>query len=108
MTSDVVAANVNGDGIMELVFGGRDGRMKAVSGIDGREIWSFFVLGRPVVGDVDSDGLLEVLAMGYDGILPVIGHAHPRNISYHSSGSTFAAASSEITCAGPSSMPGAP
>ena len=34
--------------------------------------------------------------MGYDGILPVIGQAHPRNISYRSSGSTFAAASSSI------------
>ena len=73
VTGDVVAADVNGDGVLELVFAGRDGRLRAVSGKDGRELWSVAASGRPVIADVDGDGLVEVLAVGADGVLRVIG-----------------------------------
>jgi hypothetical protein len=73
VTGDVIAADVNGDGIMELLFAGRDGKIHAVSGKDGREIWAIDVSGQPIVADVDGDGLVEVLAVGNDGIIRVIG-----------------------------------
>jgi hypothetical protein len=73
VTGDVVAADVNGDGVMELVFAGRDGRMRAVGGKDGHEVWSIAATGRPVIADVNGDGLEEVLAVGGDGVLRVIG-----------------------------------
>ena len=69
----MVAADVNGDGVMELVYAGRDGRLRAVSGKDGREVWSIAAAGRPVIADVDGDGLVEVLAVGGDGVLRAIG-----------------------------------
>jgi len=73
VTGDVVAADVNGDGIMELIYAGRDGKMRAVGGKDGQEVWSIAASGRPVVADIDGDGLVEVLAVGYDGMLRIVG-----------------------------------
>jgi outer membrane protein assembly factor BamB len=73
VTGDVVAADVNGDGIMELLFAGRDGKMHAVSGKDGHEVWTIDASGQPIVADVDGDGLVEVLGVGGDGILRIIG-----------------------------------
>jgi hypothetical protein len=73
VTGDMIAADVNGDGTLELVFSGRDGRMHAVSGKDGREIWTVEASGQPIVADVDGDGRLEVLSVGSDGILRIIG-----------------------------------
>lgn len=75
VTGDVVAADVNGDGIKELLFAGRDGELRAVSGKDGHEVWRLRAGGSPIVADVDGDGSLEVLAVGDDGILRVIGDA---------------------------------
>jgi outer membrane protein assembly factor BamB len=70
---DVVAADINGDGVQELLFHGLDNRLHAVSGRDGHEIWSVAAPGRPIVADVDGDGLLEVLAVGLDGVLRIVG-----------------------------------
>lgn len=78
VTGDVVAADVDGNCIMELLFAGRDGRLRAVSGKDGHEIWSIKASGKPIVADVDGDGFLEVLAVGDDGVLRVIGEATKR------------------------------
>ena len=64
VTGDVVAADVNNDGILESVFAGRDGQMRAVSGKDGHIVWSIAATGRPVIADVDGDRLVEVLAVG--------------------------------------------
>jgi outer membrane protein assembly factor BamB len=75
VTGDVVAADANGDGVMEFLFAGRDGQLRAVSGKDGREVWKIGVSGQPIVADVDGDGLIEVVAVGNDGILRVIGEA---------------------------------
>jgi hypothetical protein len=76
VTGDVVAGDVNGDGIMELVIAGRDGRLHAVSGKDGHEAWSIEASGRPVIADVDGDHLVEVLAVASDGVLRVIGQSN--------------------------------
>jgi outer membrane protein assembly factor BamB len=73
VTGDVIAADVNSDGVMELLFSGRDGKLRAVNGKDGREVWSVAASGTPVVADVNGDRLVEVLAVGGDGILRIIG-----------------------------------
>ncbi|MDW8366667.1 MAG: FG-GAP-like repeat-containing protein, partial [Abditibacteriales bacterium] len=73
VTGDVIAADVNSDGIMELLFAGRDGKLRAVNGKDGRAVWSIAASGQPIVADVDGDGWVEVLAVGNDGVLRVIG-----------------------------------
>ena len=75
VTGDIVAADVNGDGVMELLFAGRDGQLHAVSGKDGQELWRIGASGRPIVADVDGDGLIEVVAVGNDGVLRAIGEA---------------------------------
>ncbi|HXG24450.1 MAG TPA: hypothetical protein VNJ09_07855, partial [Chthonomonadales bacterium] len=73
VTGDVIAADINGDGIMELIFSGKDDLLRAVSGKDGREVWAIAAPGRPIVADADSDGFLEVLTVGTDGVLRLIG-----------------------------------
>ena len=73
VTGDVAAADVNGDGVLELLFSGHDGKLRAVSGKDGRELWSVAAPGRPIVADLDGDGFVEVAAVGYDGILRIVG-----------------------------------
>ena len=50
-----------------------DGKIHAASGKDGHEIWAIPASGQPIVADVDGDGLLEVLAVGHDGTLRIIG-----------------------------------
>lgn len=72
---DVVAADINGDGIHELLFCQSDGTLRAVSGKDGSDVWSVKLPapGNPVVADVTGDGLAEVLVSGYDGVLRVVG-----------------------------------
>jgi hypothetical protein len=70
---DVIAADVNGDGIKELVFAAGDGKLHAVSAKDGAEVWSIPCPGQPIAADVDGDGSLEILAVGGDGILRVVG-----------------------------------
>jgi len=78
VTGDVIAADINGDGIKELIFPGSDGKIHAVSGKDGHEVWAITGSGQPIVADVDGDGLLEVIAVGGDGILRVIGQKSER------------------------------
>lgn len=75
VTGDVIAGDVDGDGVLELVFAGRDGRLRAVSGQDGRELWSIPAAGRPVLADVTGDRLVEVLTVAPDGVLRAIGQA---------------------------------
>ena len=73
VAGDVIAADINGDGIKELLFSGHDGKLHAISGKDGHEIWAIRAGGQPIVADLDGDGLLEVIAVGDDGTLRVIG-----------------------------------
>ena len=73
VTGDVIAVDINSDGIMELLFAGHDGKIHPVSGKDGHEVWTVAASGQPIVADVDGDGLVEVVAVGSDGILRIIG-----------------------------------
>ncbi len=69
----VIAADINGDGIKELIFASSDGKIHAVSGKDGHQVWAVTASGQPIVADVDGDGFLEVIAVGTDGILRAMG-----------------------------------
>jgi outer membrane protein assembly factor BamB len=73
VVGDVIAADINSDGIKELIFGGNDGKIHSVNGKDGHEVWAITASGQPIAADVDGDGLLEVLAVGNDGTLRIIG-----------------------------------
>jgi outer membrane protein assembly factor BamB len=73
VSGDVIAADINGDGIKELLFAGHDGKLHALSGKDGHEVWAIPVSGQPIVADLNGDGLLEVIAVGTDGTLRVVG-----------------------------------
>ena len=78
VTGDVIAVDINSDGLKELLFAGRDGQLRAVSGTDGHEVWAIKDSGKPIVADLDGDGLVEVLAVGDDGVLRVIGNGSVR------------------------------
>jgi outer membrane protein assembly factor BamB len=85
--SDVAAADVDGDGRMEFVFGCADGKLYAVgtapetdlpsaAGISGRVLWHMDLgapVGPPTVADVDGDGLAEILVSTSDGWLYALG-----------------------------------
>ncbi len=78
-TSDIVSADIDGDGREEFVTGTTDGRLIAI-GADsaGRGVirWSLtmgFALGSPVIADVDGDGEAEILLVTGDGNLVCVG-----------------------------------
>src|SRR6185369_2448764 len=68
-------ADVDGDGVPEVVSANGGGFVHAFDGVTGSEPagWPKFTNGWmipiPAVGDVDGDGLLEVVAMGREGWL---------------------------------------
>ena len=72
VTGNIVAGDVNNDGTLELVFSG-DGKIHAVSGSDGNRLWSVDASGSPIIADVDGDGWTEILAVGLDGKLRIVG-----------------------------------
>jgi len=74
VTRDIVAGDINNDGTQELIFGG-DGKIHAVSGSDGTPLWSINASGSPIIADVDGDGWTEILAVGHDGKLRIVGRA---------------------------------
>jgi outer membrane protein assembly factor BamB len=74
VTGDVIAVDVDGNGEKDLVFGGTDGQMWAVRGSDGAKIWTINAPGNPIAADVDADGTIELLAVGPEGVLRVVGH----------------------------------
>ncbi|HEX5447333.1 MAG TPA: hypothetical protein VFW87_26195, partial [Pirellulales bacterium] len=75
VSGDIVAADINADGIFELLYGGGDGKVHAHRGSDGHELWTVDCSGMPIVADVDGDGWVEIVAVGQDGWLRVIGNA---------------------------------
>jgi outer membrane protein assembly factor BamB len=74
-TGDMIAADVNGDGIKDIVLSAADGKLHALNAKDGAELWSIAAGGDPIAADIDGDGLLDILAAGSDGILRIIGEA---------------------------------
>ena len=58
-------ADVNGDGILEVVFGSDDHFIYALRGSDGSVAWSFETDGpvrsSPTVGDINGDGVVDIV-----------------------------------------------
>ncbi|TAK14373.1 MAG: VCBS repeat-containing protein [Anaerolineae bacterium] len=58
-------ADVDGDGLLDVIFTARDGRVRALRGIDGELIWQFDTQRRmesgPMLSDLNGDGQQEVL-----------------------------------------------
>jgi len=82
--SDVAAADVDGDGRIEFLFGCADGFLYAVGsagdGTEGRVLWQVDLgapVGPPSVADIDGDGRAEVLVATADGWLHVLGTPRP-------------------------------
>lgn len=60
-----VFADLDGDNVNEVIFGGNDGKVYAYKG-NGTLFWQYDtgdtgIGGKPAVGDIDNDGLLEVV-----------------------------------------------
>jgi outer membrane protein assembly factor BamB len=70
-------ADVDGDGGLDVIYGADDGRVHALRGTDGSEIWTIDLQahhGRPypidhapLVADFDGDGVLDVFVVGGEG-----------------------------------------
>ncbi|MFN0056491.1 MAG: FG-GAP repeat domain-containing protein [Planctomycetales bacterium] len=72
--SRMLAADLDGDGRMELLFGCADGKLHALAERDGRPtlLWSVSLgrrVGEPILADLDGDGLPEILVTVEDGTL---------------------------------------
>lgn len=69
--SSAALADVDGDGIIEVIFGANDGGVRALKGTDGTLKWTYWTFGSvyssPAVGDVDNDGALEIIVGSNDG-----------------------------------------
>jgi len=71
----VVTADIDGDTAMEIVVGGYDGWLYALEGESGKLEWSINIhnaVGDPILGDVDGDGLIDILAPTADGYLNLV------------------------------------
>lgn len=73
VTGDVIAADINNDHSLELIFSGTDGQLHALRGTDGSSVWSIAAPGRPIIADVTGDGLAEILSVGPDSMLRIVG-----------------------------------
>lgn len=72
--SRIIAADLDGDGRRELLFGGDDGKLHALGERDGRArvLWSVALgrrVGEPILTDLDGDGHPEILVTVEDGKL---------------------------------------
>lgn len=72
--SRMLAADLDGDGRMELLFGCEDGKLHALAERDGKPtlLWSVSLgrrVGEPILTDLDGDGLPEILVTAEDGKL---------------------------------------
>ncbi len=75
VTTDIISADVNGDGRPDFLFGTQDGRLCAVAADakkGGRFLWQLdlgFELSSPIVADADGDGRAEILLVAGNGAL---------------------------------------
>jgi outer membrane protein assembly factor BamB len=65
--------DLNGDGVLDVVSGAQDRRIRALSGADGSLLWSVEtggpIQGAPCVADLDGDGVPDVVVCGDDGVV---------------------------------------
>jgi len=71
-------SDIDGDGILDVVFGSEDGMLRALKGSNGQVIWTidleahygmvFEMDHAPVIADLDNDGRLDVFVIGGYGI----------------------------------------
>jgi peptidase C25-like protein/VCBS repeat protein len=70
--SSPVVADINGDGFPDVVCGGEEGQLCALSGADGSVLPGFpiqlggEIRGAPAVADIDMDGKTEIVLAGWD------------------------------------------
>jgi outer membrane protein assembly factor BamB len=76
ISTGLALADMDANGVPEVLVGSSDGRVHALSALTGKAMWSAQigdgsspVSGTPVVGDVNSDGKPEALAMSSQGRL---------------------------------------
>jgi hypothetical protein len=65
--------DVNGDGVLEILVGGKMKQMQALSGLDGLTVLRNYSVPleayTPMVADIDGDGTPEILFGGSDGVV---------------------------------------
>jgi hypothetical protein len=70
--SSPVVADINGDGLPDVVCGGEEGLLYAFSGLDASTLPGFpiklagEIRGAPALGDIDRDGKTEIMLAGWD------------------------------------------
>ena len=70
--SSPVVADINGDGMNDIVCGGEDSQITALSGANGSVLPGFpiqlggEVRGTPALADIDNDGKTEIVLAGWD------------------------------------------
>jgi outer membrane protein assembly factor BamB len=66
-------ADVDGDGLPEVVFGGYDRVLRALNAMTGAPVWAYpcpnNIYSSPAVADIDNDGRAEVVFGCNDGRL---------------------------------------
>ncbi len=68
--SSPATADINGDGVIDVIFGSDENKVYAVSGNNGTNWWNYStgdaVFSSPSIGDLDNDGDLEVVFGSFD------------------------------------------